>query len=111
MPVLCPLPQSIDAPGSESETSTPVTATLPLLTSLIVPVTAYVCTCECVTVTFHVNEPFPPSDRLSEALSPYVASDAPATFTCLSISQLCWICDVPLALFSTVSFGVGASFG
>ena len=109
--MLCPLPQSIAAPGSESETLTPVTATDPLLTSLIVPVTAYVCTCECVTVTFQVNEPAPPSARASEALSPYVASDAPATLTCLSIAQVCWILDVPAASFCTLSVGVGPSFG
>ena len=78
---------------------------------MIFPVTAYVCVCECVTVTFQVNEPFPPSGRFSTALSPYVASDAPATLTCLSIAQLCWIAEVPVAVFSTVSVGVGPSFG
>ena len=79
---------------------------------MIVPVTtACLRLRRCVTVTFHVNEPLPPSARLSTALSPYVASDAPATFTCLSIAQLCWTLDVPLALFATVSVGVGASFG
>jgi len=33
------------------------------------PVTAYVCCCVCVTVTFQVNEPFPPSGRFRLALS------------------------------------------
>ena len=70
MPVLPLPPQSITAPGIESETLTPVTATSPALETLIVPSTVNVCTCECVTVTFHVTEPFPPSGRLSTALSP-----------------------------------------
>ena len=69
-PVLPALPQLISAPGSESETSTPVTATAPAFDTLIVPVTANVCACEWVTVTFQVTEPFPPSGRLSTVLSP-----------------------------------------
>ena len=59
MPVLPLPPQSITAPGIESETLTPVTATSPSFETLIVPFTVNVCTCECVTVTFHVTDPLP----------------------------------------------------
>ena len=78
---------------------------------MIVPFTVKVCTCECVTVTFHVTEPLPPSGRFSTVLSPYAESAAPAGLTCLSTVQLCVICDEPLADFSTESTGFGASFG
>ena len=111
MPVL-PLPsQSITAPGIESETSTPVTSTSPSFETVIVPFTVNVCTCECVTVTFQVTEPFPPSGRFRTALSPYAESGEPAGLTCLSTAQLCVICEVPAADFSTESSGFGASFG
>jgi hypothetical protein len=104
-------PQSITAPGIESETSTPVTAMSLSFEIVIVPFTVNVCTCECVTVTFHVTEPFPPSGRFRTVLSPYSESGAPAGLTCLSTAQLCVICDAPLADFSTERCGVGASFG